>query len=251
MNERDVAKGFSALWFEFFPMLSPTFIIAFNEAYVRPILGREGIVPRVAPQAAGIHHSDLLAEFGFRFAAAAHQAGIPVMVAAGEESIRNAANLAAGRRIGELRMHPPADALHLTGSEQEEGIRLAAVYEEFLTLWPTSELVTYSPHLLGSGVLNSCFADLAVGRTLFEVKTVTRHFQSRDLRQLLIYFALQAMTEDKRWEYGGLLNPRLGVFCTFSIDWLVMRLSGGRPPKLVLSDFMRALSRDSVLDRRF
>jgi hypothetical protein len=83
------------------------------------------------------------------------------------------------------------------------------------------------------------------------VKTVSRPFQSRDLRQLLVYLALQSATGESRWDYGGLLNPRLSLFCTFSVDWLVTRLSGGRPPKVVFTDFVQALARDFVHDRRF
>ena len=103
----------------------------------------------------------------------------------------------------------------------------------------------------GNGLLSSCFADLSVGSTLFEVKTVARPFHSRDLRQLLVYLALQSATGERRWDNGGLFNPRLSVFCTFSIDWLVTRLSGGRPPKMVFTDFVQSLARDLVLDRRF
>jgi len=250
MNERDIAGGFSALWSEFFPMLSPTFIIAFNEAFVQRILGRAGIVPPVEPRTA-THRPDVLAEFGFRLAASANRLGISTRAATSDKLLLDEANILAVNRIRELRPHLPAVDLYLNDSEREEGARLAAVYEDFLALLPPTEKVVFSPKLLGSGVLGSCYADLAIGDTLFEVKTVNRPFHSRDLRQLLVYFALEAMGESKRWDSGGLLNPRTGTFCKFSIDWLVTRLSGGRPPKLVLSDFMQALYRDVVLDRRF
>jgi hypothetical protein len=250
VNERDIAKGFSGLWTEFFPMLSPTFVIAFNEAFVRPILGRDGIVSAVKLTSPS-HRPDVLAEFAFRFAAASYEAGVPVKVAARNEALMTAAFGAAVKRVRELRPNLSADEPFLDEGEQLEGVRLALVYDEFVELWPATEAVVFSPAVKGSGVLGQCLADLAIGKTLYEVKTVSRPFHSRDLRQLLIYFALQAVTGEKRWEYGGLLNPRMALFCTFSIDWLVMRLSGGRPPNLVFPDFLQALSRDSVLDRRF
>jgi len=250
MNERDIARGFSAVWSEFFPMLSPTFIIAFNDAFVRPILGRGGIVGPVAPRE-GVRRPDVLAEFGFRLAAAAYESRISVRAAANNEAVLDAANLAAVNRTREFGAPLLEEEFRLSDFERREGVRLASVYEEFLALWPATDAAIFLPAIHGSGVLSSCFADLAVGRTLFEVKTVVRPFHSCDLRQLLVYLALQAMTDEKRWEYGGLLNPKLGVFCSFSVDWLVMRLSGGRPPKLVFSDFVQALSRDFVLDHRF
>lgn len=250
MNARDIAKGFSALWTEFFPMLSPTFIVAFNEAFARPILGQDGIVAAVEPTSLS-HRPDVLSEFAFSLAAASYQSGVPVKVAAKSEAVMTAAFAAAVKRINELRSNVSAEATYLDEQEQMEGVRLALVYDEFIKLWPTTEAVVFSPAIKGSGVLGLSFADLAVGKTLYEVKTVSRHFHSRDLRQLLVYLALQAATGEKRWEYGGLLNPRMALCSTFSVDWLVTRLSAGRPPSLVFPDFLQALSRDSILDRRF
>jgi len=249
MNEREIANGFSAVWSEHFPMLSPTFIVAFNQAFVRPILGKDGIVSAVSSKAKTAH-PDVLAEFGFRIAASALQAGTSVKAVARDTDITEAANAAAAKRILEFRSALALNDLRLSLKEQQEGFRLASVYEQFLKLWP-SENVTFSPEIKGNGLLNTCFADLAVGKTLYEVKTVSRPFHSRDLRQLLVYLALQSSTGEPRWEYGGLLNPRLGVFCSFSVDWLVTRLSGGRPPKLVFMDFIQSLTRDVVHDRRF
>jgi hypothetical protein len=249
MNEREIATGFSAVWSDCFPMLSPTFIIAFNEAFARPILGSNGIVQPV-PSNIKTARPDVLAEFGFRLASLAYQSGMTVRIAASDTVIVDAANSAAATRIREFRPSLSLDELRLGVQEQMEGIRLATVYEEFLRLWPT-EAVTFSPAVRGNGIVNSCFADLGVGKTLFEVKTVSRLFQSKDLRQLLVYLALESAAGEPRWEYGGFLNPRLSIFCTFSVDWLVSRLSGGRPPKVVFTDFVQALTRDFVHDRRF
>lgn len=249
MNEREVANGFAAVWSEHFPMLSPAFIVAFNQAFVRPILGKDGIVSAVASKEKTAH-PDVLAEFAFRIAAGVLEAGTSVKAVAKDPSLTEAANIMAAKKIFEFRDSLALNDLRLSLKEQQEGFHLASVYEQFLKLWP-SEHVTFSPAIKGNGLLNTCFADLAVGKTLYEVKTVSRPFQSRDLRQLLVYLALQSATGDMRWEYGGLLNPRLGVFCSFNVDWLVTRLSGGRPPKLVFLDFIQALARDVVHDRQF
>jgi hypothetical protein len=40
MNEREIANGFSAVWSEHFPMLSPTFIVAFNQVLCVPFSER-------------------------------------------------------------------------------------------------------------------------------------------------------------------------------------------------------------------
>jgi hypothetical protein len=250
MNERDVAKGFASHWGEFFPMLSANFINAFNEAYPQPIFGTKGIV-RSIPFRGDPHHADLVAEFSFALAAAAHTAGIPVKVLTSDDEAKERALVAAIENIRAHRGGGALPLLELNRSEQLESIKIARVYESFLALWPTSEVVEFSPQLAGFGVLGSCQADLSVGQTLYEVKTVSRNFHSRDLRQLIVYLALGAASGVERWKYGGLLNPREGVFCRFSVDWLIARLSGGQPPRLVLEDFLQALSRDVVLDRRF
>ena len=88
-------------------------------------------------------------------------------------------------------------------------------------------------------MLSSCFADLAVGSTLFEVKTVSRTFESRDLRQLLVYLALQSATGEPRWDYGGLLKPRFSCVCTFSVDWLVTPSQPVDRQKLSLRTFYK------------
>jgi hypothetical protein len=250
MNEREVARGFSALWGEFFPMLSPNFIIAFNEAYVQPIVGLDGAIPPV-PLGVQTHHADVVAEFAFRLAAAANESNISVEAAASDDELVKRAHEAAVGKVRDTRSAASPVALELSDSERDEGVKLATVYEQFLASWPVDERVVFSPRVLGSGVLSSCHADLSIGETLYEVKTVSRQFQSRDLRQLLIYLALQAVTGEMRWQYGGLLNPRASVYCRFPTDWLVSRLSGGRPPRVVLADFVQALSRDAIVDRRF
>jgi hypothetical protein len=249
MNEREIASGFSGAWAEHFPMLSPTFIIAFNEAFVRPIFGRNGIVQPVENQD-GTSYPDVLAEFAFQLAAIAFDKKVPVRAVAADPSELANANLVAAERVRRFRPNLTLDELRIAESGQNEGARLASAYEEFHSLWP-SERATFLPEIRGNGVLSSCFADLSIGKSLFEVKTVSRPFQSKDLRQLLVYLALQSATGERRWEDGGLFNPRRGVYAHFSIDWLVTRLSGGRPTKIVFSEFLQSCNRDVVLDRHF
>jgi hypothetical protein len=115
MNERDIANGFSAVWSEFFPMLSPTFIVAFNDAFVHPILGSAGIVQAV-PSKAKTVRPDVLAEFGFRLASAAFEAGISVKAAARDKSVLDAADAAASKRIREFRPNLPRASTKQTGT---------------------------------------------------------------------------------------------------------------------------------------
>ena len=250
MNERDFAKGFSEMWGNYFPLLTPNFVQVFNEAYVRRITDPSGVVARI-PLGANTHQADAVAEFAFHLAAEAYAVGISVDHASGDpqltERAMSEALLAVRGQRGQL-----SPAVHsLSEAEQSEGVAMARIYERFIRLWPADAAVEFSPAIAGANIMPSCRADLSIGAALYEIKTVSRNFQSRDIRQLLIYLALQAAAGDRRWLYGGLFNPREGVFCRFSVDWLVERLSGGRPPLDVLVEFVLALSRDAEIEARF
>jgi hypothetical protein len=47
MNERDFAKGFSEIWGNHFPLLTPKFVQVFNGAYVRRIKDSSGVVAQI------------------------------------------------------------------------------------------------------------------------------------------------------------------------------------------------------------
>ena len=93
----------------------------------------------------------------------------------------------------------------------------------------------------GAGTLAHCEADLAVGHELVEIKTVSRSFRPHDLRQLLVYLALDGGRNEPRWTKGCLLNPRRAVWADFDVDWMVRRLSG-RPAVDALRDLVDAFA---------
>lgn len=250
MNERDFAKGFPEVWGNHFPLLTPNFVQVFNEAYVQRITDPSGMVARI-PLGADTHQADAIAEFAFHLAAGAYAVGTSVDHASGDPQLTERAMTEALLAVRGQRGQMSPIVYSLSEAEQSEGIALARIYERFIGLWPADAAVEFSPAIAGANIMPSCRADLSLGAALYEIKTVSRNFQSRDIRQLLIYLALQAATGDRRWLYGGLFNPREGVFCRFSVDWLVERLSGGRPPLDVLVGFVLALSRDTEIETRF
>jgi hypothetical protein len=250
MNERDISKGFSEVWGRHFPLLTPNFVHVFNEGYVKRIRDSSGVVAPV-PLGVDAHHADAVAEFGFHLAAEAHAAAKTVVHASADPKLveRAISGTLRAVRVQRGELAPTVD--NLSDSEQNEGVMLARVYERFIGTWPGHPDVEFSPQIPGASFINSCRADLSIGTTLFEIKTVSRTFQSRDIRQLLVYLCLQAATRERRWLHGGLFNPREGLFCRFSVDWLVERLSGGRPPLDVLVGFVSTLSRDAEIEARF
>jgi hypothetical protein len=134
------------------------------------------------------------------------------------ERAMSGALLAVRGQRGELSpvVHCPSEA------EQSEGVALSRTYERFIGRWPANAAVEFSAPIAGANIVASCRADLSIGTALYEIKTVSRNFQSRDIRQLLIYLALQAATGDRR-----------------------------RPPSDVLVGFVLAISRDAEIETRF
>ena len=128
MTEREVAKGFPAIWNNFFPMLTPAFIIAFNEAYVYEIPVCDGAVLPIESNTS-TNHSDVLAEFSFRLAATAYLRGMSVNEASDDQLVLREACEEAMNKVGKLREISSPGSLELSEMELAEGIRLADVYE--------------------------------------------------------------------------------------------------------------------------
>ena len=147
-----------------------------------------------------------------------------------------------GRYEGEMLN---VDNVALLPSDRDDGLRLARTVSAFLDAM--NDHVDFAPKIPGAGTLSSCEADLAVGETLVEVKTVSRNFRSSDLRQLLVYLALDWARVQPSWNKGCLFNPRRAVWADFPVDWLVRRLSG-RTASETFSDLVDALAGDVELE---
>ena len=112
--------------------------------------------------------------------------------------------------------------------------------------------VIFKPSLKGYGFIADLEADLAIDDILYEVKTVKRNFKTSDLKQLIIYLALQQMDDkNKSWEYAGLYNPRKDTYCRFKVSTFVSSITGGRTPNEAFYDFLNSLTRDTQVDSKF
>src|SRR5881275_1020467 len=59
--------------------------------------------------------------------------------------------------------------------------------------------IEFCPVFAGAGFLDSSAGDLAIANCLIEVKTTVRKPAGKDIRQLIVYAALDANTEERRW----------------------------------------------------
>ena len=243
ISERNLARGFESVWQALFPMLTPGFMRAFNEHFVKDIEQNQTGTARPVPVESD--SPDVVAELGIQLAKHAIAACLPIERIAGdgtalEDAWKSAQTLTA-RYEGE---GPHVADAALPASDAREGTALARNLIAFAEL--IDGPARFSVHVPGAGVLSRCEADLALGGTLVEIKTVSRGFRSEDLRQLLVYLALD-WARGPRWSKGCLANPRLAVWADFEVDWLVRCLSG-RPAPDTFADFVDAFASSVELE---
>jgi len=97
--------------------------------------------------------------------------------------------------------------------------------EEFFAKEIQSGKIIIQPPFKGCGILNSCFGDVLASKCLCELKTVDRNLRSTDIRQVLIYSALNYKSKQYDIETVTILNPRRAVKFSFKVEALVARIS--------------------------
>lgn len=113
----------------------------------------------------------------------------------------------------------------------EKEVYLACKYcrslEEYFGFW--LDEVEVAPEFKGCGVVDKSHGDIAHDDWLFELKCVDRNFRGSDLRQLLVYCALDFSQHGSRLEKVGLINPRRGTVVCLDIGLLCKFISGKGP----------------------
>ena len=224
ISERVAVRGFESIWRTRFPMLTPAFMTSFNQQFVKPVV-RDGGPLAPSPTLPASNSPDLVAELGIQIARSAVEACITIEDVLQDQSLLQAAWIRSlellARYEGEI---PVAADVPLDAEDKLDAFGLSRTLFAFLS--QTDDEVQFGPLIPGAGTLSRCEGDLAVGDVLVEIKTVSRRFRSHDLRQLLVYLALDWARAEPRWTRGCLLNPRRAVWAEFDVDWLVRRLSG-------------------------
>lgn len=96
---------------------------------------------------------------------------------------------------------------------------------------PAGSLLT-EPVFPGCGMIDSCRGDLIASDALYEVKAGDRLFRSVDVRQLIVYGALNFISKRFKIERLGLFNPRVGIAATMTADDLCFEISGKQSSEL-------------------
>lgn len=239
ISERIAVRAFESVWETNLPMLTPAFIGSFNRQLVRPIVRAGKPVPPV-PSSYTSDSPDLVAELGIQIARSAAEGRVPVEDVAGDPASLDAAWVRSLELVSRYEGGKPEPGTVPLGSDDtRDALRLARTLSAFLDQFDDD--AEFGPLVSGAGALSKCEADLAVGPRLVEVKTVSRRFRSLDLRQLLVYLALDWAGGEPRWTRGCLVNPRSASWADFDVDWLARRLAG-RAAVDVLADLIDAFA---------
>lgn len=252
ISERSFAHSFDSFWHELLPLLTPGFVALFNAAYETVLRDVSGQELSLLPVPTGVERRDIVAEFAFRLARIAHKEHMNLKKSLDEKGLIARAETEAFELIRRYEGGAPAEVVPLSECERSEGLRLADRYSALYLAFPEGSTIKFCPVFPGAGFLNSSEGDIAISDCLIEVKTTTRNPAGKDLRQLIIYLALDANAGKKRWSHMGIFNPRRGTMHLVEIDSLVLRLSGGKPRSDVFAELIAFVqSNEPVIDRAF
>ena len=127
--------------------------------------------------------------------------------------------------------------------ERREVVTISRSLVRFFTD-PNRRLVL-RPIFLGCGFVDASEGDVIFGETIYEVKTVDRPFRGSDIRQTIIYAALNFAARQYNTGNIGLFNPRRGLFCDIAMDYVCTEISG-RPAEELLATVVQAVSSGEI-----
>ena len=249
ISERSIAKKFPSIWRETLPLLTPHFMHLFNESYVTQMEAKHNGRDRTVVVSSEICRMDLVAELAIQCVKMARFESVDIDEVMVKRELLEKAWMVSQSLIDKYEGRRPTKEYNLTEEERISAHTIAINIHDFISKYDNN--VVFSPIVPGNGVIATCEADLSIGRTLFEIKTVNRKFQSKDIRQLFIYLGLQASSGRHKWIQAGLFNPRLAIWCVFDVETFVRLISGGRSLQEAFSELMSGLSRDVQIDYRF
>jgi hypothetical protein len=99
-----------------------------------------------------------------------------------------------------------------TKMELQEAVFLANRIKLYLDQNEKEQKINVSPAFKGCGFIDDCYGDLLVGKTLYESKAGDRPFRLVDVKQILVYLALNFANKSHDIQDIGFVNPRLGIY---------------------------------------
>lgn len=238
ISEKKFAGGFAGFWAETIPFLTPEVIAEFNlrgtalterrREWVKPLAG-----------SGNSSNNDIIAETAFGLFAAASRQNKNVLALARDKALITEIRKNATERILGLRGYWIVKQLDIK-TPKDEIVELAKRLEDYFTCRRSERPIVVQPRFKGCGILDSCYGDLLTSECLYELKMVDRNLRSLDLRQVLIYCALNYRSRQYTFDKVAILNPRRGIEFRFTVEDLAGRVSGKTASELfhVITDFL-------------
>jgi hypothetical protein len=192
---------------------------------------------------------DVLAEAAFWLASQSTVRGTKVAELGGDPNACAAAWKWAVARIAAFRLAPAA-----TPKLEQSVDYLRALcdrYDQFIGVYSRGGL-SFGELVPGCGFLSECQIDISSGESIIEVKAVDRGFAAKDIRQLIIYLAIDYCSGRRRWTAAALFNPRRNKLAEFDPARFISYVSGGRHASEIYREIEEfVLSREDDLMRAF
>jgi hypothetical protein len=149
--------------------------------------------------------------------------------------------------IANAKLHGAASAgrIEPTAMEIEEVQSLHQRLFRFFLIISEGHAIEFYPKFVGCGFIDTSAGDIYFPGKLFEIKAGDRRFLSVDVRQLLLYAALNKASSARDITHLGLFNPRAGISFLIGIDELCIEISG-RPSNELLSEIVRIVSSGDI-----
>jgi hypothetical protein len=246
ISERTFARLFPGFWVDLLPLLTPRLVHLINVGFRKALKDDEGLPIEPIPKNPMTRDAAVISEFAFFLAQISIQEKESITNISKENRYLEIAQKSALDVVTKYEKGSLHLSLPLLSEEKEEGIAIAHNYSRFFKERCRNQPIEFSPKIPGSGFLAECRADISVGSTLFEVKTVDRNLAGKDIRQLVVYLALQNATGIGRWEKAGFFNPRKSIYHEFHVTEIILQMAGGRPASDVFQELIDFVARRDV-----
>jgi hypothetical protein len=191
--------------------------------YIRRVnMGSARFAPPLVVRSDG--NRGLINEVGFRLYSAALGEGVrPSKL---DSASVSAAAADALRFIRRFRAEPREQLVPPTGRDLAEAAKIAERIALFVHTVARGQDVLPWPSFRGCGAVDECDGDLLIGETLCEVKAGDVAFRGRDIRQVLVYGALNWIARTYPIAGFYVVNPRRGTYLRDTFDGLCVQIAG-------------------------
>jgi hypothetical protein len=220
-SEKHLALFHTAFWNTLLPL---------EESYMRThnLTLREFTSPLASSEPSDQH--GIINEVAFRIFATACVAG-DTSVNLSEQSILNC-SVDAYQHIRRQRQFSRAPIVPISDGGTREAVKLATRLMDFFT---ASGKATLKPRPLftGCGWVDEAEGDVLADTNLCEIKAGDRRFRGTDLRQILVYAALNFSAKTYQIDAFTLINPRLGVYFEDDLESMARKTSGASSSQIL------------------